>query len=120
MYLKFIIIFLMLYSREKEKEKKKKKKKKQENSSNAENSATDKSVSTIEAEEKAEAKPFQVRSFPNGLVIEELSMGKPDGKKAAPGKKVRSPPWIFCHVKRKHLLAPSLLHDKKKNKLVTK
>ncbi|KAI5670192.1 hypothetical protein M9H77_10556 [Catharanthus roseus] len=74
--------------REKEKEKKKKKKKKQENSSNAENSATDKSVSTIEAEEKAEAKPFQVRSFPNGLVIEELSMGKPDGKKAAPGKKV--------------------------------
>ncbi|KAH9322265.1 hypothetical protein KI387_016904, partial [Taxus chinensis] len=29
-----------------------------------------------------------VRTFPNGLVIEELSMGKPDGKKAAPGSKV--------------------------------
>ncbi|XP_057855638.2 peptidyl-prolyl cis-trans isomerase FKBP53 [Cryptomeria japonica] len=29
-----------------------------------------------------------VRTFPNGLVIEELSMGKPDGKKAAPGNKV--------------------------------
>lgn len=29
-----------------------------------------------------------VRSFPNGLVIEELSMGKPDGRKAVPGNKV--------------------------------
>ncbi|XP_052187830.1 peptidyl-prolyl cis-trans isomerase FKBP53-like [Diospyros lotus] len=38
--------------------------------------------------EKMEAKPYQVRTFPNGLVIEEVAMGKPDGKKACPGKKV--------------------------------
>ncbi|XP_076919086.1 peptidyl-prolyl cis-trans isomerase FKBP53-like [Bidens hawaiensis] len=30
----------------------------------------------------------QVRTFPNGLVIEELQMGKPNGKQAAPGKKI--------------------------------
>lgn len=29
-----------------------------------------------------------IRTFPNGLVIEELSMGKPDGRKAVPGNKV--------------------------------
>lgn len=32
----------------------------------------------------------QVRTFPSGLVIEELEMGKPDGKVAASGKKVSS------------------------------
>ncbi|KHN30631.1 Peptidyl-prolyl cis-trans isomerase FKBP53 [Glycine soja] len=37
---------------------------------------------------QTETKPSQVRTFPNGLIIEEeLFMGKPDGKKAAPGKK---------------------------------
>lgn len=30
------------------------------------------------------------RSFANGLVIEELAMGKPDGKRATKGKKVVS------------------------------
>ncbi|KVI07189.1 Nucleoplasmin core domain-containing protein [Cynara cardunculus var. scolymus] len=35
-----------------------------------------------------EAKPSQVRTFPNGLVIEEIQMGKPAGKRADPGKKV--------------------------------
>ncbi|MED6153144.1 hypothetical protein PIB30_098767, partial [Stylosanthes scabra] len=34
-----------------------------------------------------ETKPSQVRTFPNGLVIEEISMGKPDGNRATPGKK---------------------------------
>jgi FK506-binding nuclear protein len=29
-----------------------------------------------------------VREFPNGLKIEELAMGKPDGKRAEPGKKI--------------------------------
>lgn len=48
----------------------------------------DKSGSPLKLGEKAEAKPLQVRSFPNGLVIEELAMGKPDGKKATPGRKV--------------------------------
>lgn len=42
----------------------------------------------MQTEEKAGAKPSQVRTFPNGLVIEKLAMGIPDGKKAAPGKKV--------------------------------
>ncbi|KAD4584146.1 hypothetical protein E3N88_21747 [Mikania micrantha] len=35
-----------------------------------------------------EAKPTQVRTFPNGLVIEEIQMGKPNGKRADPGKKI--------------------------------
>lgn len=35
-----------------------------------------------------EVKPSQVRTFPNGLVIEEIQMGKPAGKRADPGKKV--------------------------------
>ncbi|KAI3808028.1 hypothetical protein L1987_23969 [Smallanthus sonchifolius] len=35
-----------------------------------------------------EAKPTQVRTFPNGLVIEELQMGKPNGKRADHGKKI--------------------------------
>ncbi|KAI3783805.1 hypothetical protein L1987_42892 [Smallanthus sonchifolius] len=35
-----------------------------------------------------EAKPTQVRTFPNGLIIEEIQMGKPNGKRADPGKKV--------------------------------
>jgi len=39
-------------------------------------------------EEKADIKPSQVRTYPNGLIIEELSMGKPDGKRASGGKKV--------------------------------
>lgn len=39
--------------------------------------------------EKNEIKPLQERTFPNGLVIQELGMGKPDGRKATPGKKVK-------------------------------
>lgn len=30
----------------------------------------------------------RTRTFPNGLIVEEVSMGKPEGKKATPGKKV--------------------------------
>ncbi|KAK3040103.1 hypothetical protein RJ639_027829, partial [Escallonia herrerae] len=69
--------------------KNKKKSKKREIAVDADKKQTvgEKNFST-EEEEKAEATPFQVRSFPNGLVIEELVMGKPDGKKASPGKKV--------------------------------
>lgn len=40
--------------------------------------------------ENTDIKTPQVRTFPNGLVIEELEMGKQDGKVAASGKKVRS------------------------------
>lgn len=32
--------------------------------------------------------PFQTRTFANGMIIQEVAMGKPDGKKATSGKKV--------------------------------
>ncbi|CAL0332029.1 unnamed protein product [Lupinus luteus] len=48
----------------------------------------DLSTSEKSGKKQTEDKPSQVRSFANGLVIEELSMGKPDGKSATPGKKV--------------------------------
>ncbi|CAI9767623.1 unnamed protein product [Fraxinus pennsylvanica] len=76
-------------------EKKKQKKKKKQNktqeiasNTNEDKSLTDKNGSTVEKEEKQEAKSLQVRTYPNGLVIEEVAMGKPDGKRASPGKKV--------------------------------
>lgn len=76
---------------EKVKKKKNKKKNKKQDSAadvNLKQNLSDKNGSSMEIEEKAEAKPVQERSFPNGLVIEELGMGKPDGKRASPGKKV--------------------------------
>nr|XP_043615402.1 peptidyl-prolyl cis-trans isomerase FKBP53 [Erigeron canadensis] len=36
----------------------------------------------------SEAKPLQVRTYPNGLVVEELYIGKPNGKRADLGKKI--------------------------------
>ncbi|KAK4431580.1 Peptidyl-prolyl cis-trans isomerase FKBP53 [Sesamum alatum] len=77
-------------SSEKKKEKKKKKQNKQQEiapTPNAEEKLTEKK-GVVEKQEKKEAKSLQVRTFPNGLVIEELVMGKPDGKRASPGKKV--------------------------------
>ncbi|KAF9599123.1 hypothetical protein IFM89_035402, partial [Coptis chinensis] len=45
--------------------------------------------SVVEIEDKkAELKATQARNYPNGLVVEEIKMGKPDGKKASPGKTV--------------------------------
>lgn len=77
---------------EKKNKKKKKKKIKDEGTTNANQISTtsgNQNISTPESrDEEMEAKPSQIRTFPNGLVIEELSMGKPDGKKAAPGKQV--------------------------------
>lgn len=35
----------------------------------------------------------QVRKLPNGLTIEELEIGNPDGKVVAPGKKVSCEPF---------------------------
>ena len=74
-------------------EKKKKKKKKKSTTQEGEGKATvDHTVSAVgnkEVEEKqSEVKSSQVRTFANGLVIEELQMGKPDGKRASPGKQV--------------------------------
>ncbi|KAJ0263301.1 Peptidyl-prolyl cis-trans isomerase FKBP53 [Hirschfeldia incana] len=39
-------------------------------------------------EAKEENKAISSRTYPNGLVVEEIKMGKPDGKKATPGKQV--------------------------------
>ncbi|KAM2281486.1 hypothetical protein ACFX1S_042081 [Malus domestica] len=38
--------------------------------------------------EQTSGKRSKGKTFPNGLVVEELAMGKPDGKKASSGKKV--------------------------------
>ncbi|KAK6135270.1 hypothetical protein DH2020_030991 [Rehmannia glutinosa] len=89
-------------SSEKKKEKKKKKKQNKQQESgptpNAEEKITDKKGSVLEKQEKEEAKSLQVRTFPNGLVIEELVMGKPDGKRASPGKKVKLTPLCIGQV----------------------
>ena len=39
-------------------------------------------------EAKEESKAISSRTYPNGLVVEEMKMGKPNGKKATPGKQV--------------------------------
>ncbi|KAF8084117.1 hypothetical protein N665_0733s0006 [Sinapis alba] len=39
-------------------------------------------------EAKEENKAISSRTYPNGLVVEEIKMGKPNGKKATPGKQV--------------------------------
>ncbi|GFP88301.1 peptidyl-prolyl cis-trans isomerase fkbp53 [Phtheirospermum japonicum] len=74
----------------KEKKRNKKKNKRQESGStpSAEEKQTDKNGPVLEKQESKEAKSMQVRTFPNGLAIEELVMGKPDGKRATRGKKV--------------------------------
>ncbi|CAJ1926965.1 unnamed protein product [Sphenostylis stenocarpa] len=80
-------------------EKKNKKKKKKKTKESEGEAAADQITSTAEKQnlsttsekkgkKQTETKPSQVRTFANGLVIEELLMGKPDGKRAAPGKKV--------------------------------
>lgn len=66
-----------------EKESKKKKKKKNKKSA-------EKNEGKKEEKEEDEKEPQQSRTFGNGLVVEEISMGRPDGKKATPGSKVHS------------------------------
>ncbi|KAG9145411.1 hypothetical protein Leryth_022910 [Lithospermum erythrorhizon] len=69
----------------KKNDKKNKNDKKQDNASDLSGA---KNVTTKKGSDKIETEPSQVRTFPNGMVVEELAMGKPDGKKAANGKKV--------------------------------
>ncbi|PRQ59882.1 putative peptidylprolyl isomerase [Rosa chinensis] len=67
-------------------EKKKKKKKKKKSQETEEKTNADQTAANME---KSNGKSSsKVRTFPNGLVIEEVSMGRPDGKRADPGKKV--------------------------------
>ncbi|XWS48351.1 hypothetical protein CRYUN_Cryun13aG0068500 [Craigia yunnanensis] len=75
-----------------EKKKKKKKNTAQENQVGANASVSERGhedISTLKSEENQTAgKSSQVVTFPNGLVVEELAMGKPDGKRASRGKQV--------------------------------
>ncbi|KAK4363428.1 hypothetical protein RND71_018669 [Anisodus tanguticus] len=77
---------------EKNTEKKKKNKKNKKNQQDGKAAVTeveqDKKDESQEVEENAGSMPSHVRTFGNGLVIEDLAMGKPDGKRASPGKKV--------------------------------
>uniref|UniRef100_A0A7C8ZPW4 peptidylprolyl isomerase n=1 Tax=Opuntia streptacantha TaxID=393608 RepID=A0A7C8ZPW4_OPUST len=70
--------------------KKKKKKKKKAKKENGDDIKTeDKKTSTADnVAKQAKAKPAKARTFANGLVIEELEMGRPDGKRASRGSKV--------------------------------
>ncbi|KAL6965012.1 peptidylprolyl isomerase [Sarracenia purpurea var. burkii] len=83
------------YQPENVKAKKKKKNKVRENKGNL-----DADISSLAVEESngsimrfennnSEAKSCRARTLSNGLIIEELETGKPDGKLAAPGKKVK-------------------------------
>ncbi|KAL5728030.1 peptidylprolyl isomerase [Ranunculus cassubicifolius] len=69
------------------KKKKKKKNKKNKTEDSTEESKKD-SIVEVEDKPKEEAKPTQERTYANGLVVEELEMGKPDAKRANPGNKV--------------------------------
>ncbi|KAK9143694.1 hypothetical protein Syun_013094 [Stephania yunnanensis] len=71
------------------KNKKKKKKSKAQEGANVGDVVEADKNSIENKEKKAESKRSpQVRSFSNGLVVEEVKMGKADGKKASPGSKV--------------------------------
>uniref|UniRef100_A0A7N0RDY6 FK506-binding protein n=1 Tax=Kalanchoe fedtschenkoi TaxID=63787 RepID=A0A7N0RDY6_KALFE len=67
-------------------EKKKRKKKKKSKVEKREEEAAAAKADLVE--KQTEAKASHIREFPNGLVIEDQKMGKPDGKRASPGKRV--------------------------------
>ncbi|KZV46739.1 hypothetical protein F511_09966 [Dorcoceras hygrometricum] len=76
-------------NKKKKKEKKKKKQGKEgESTVKADQTLTNEKGSIMEKEENIEIKSSHVRTFSNGLVIEEVAMGKPDGRRASPGEKV--------------------------------
>ncbi|WVZ85817.1 hypothetical protein U9M48_032685, partial [Paspalum notatum var. saurae] len=62
--------------------KKKNKKAKAQDPNRSENQAA---TGLVESDSK---EPQQTRTFANGMIIQEVAMGKPDGKKATMGKKV--------------------------------
>jgi len=100
-----LVVFVARVPSEKKKKKNKKKKAKElEGVAAADQitSSAEKQNLSINSEKKgkkqAETKPSQVRTFPNGLVIEELLMGKPDGKRATPGKKVTLSSTVFSMI----------------------
>ncbi|PON59959.1 Peptidyl-prolyl cis-trans isomerase, FKBP-type [Trema orientale] len=80
--------------KEKKKKKKKNKNKSQDNDEGETHAGQtvsareDQNVSTLDLDKQTDAKSSKVRTYPNGLVVEELAMGKPDGKRAVSGKQV--------------------------------
>ncbi|TKW04616.1 hypothetical protein SEVIR_7G121400v4 [Setaria viridis] len=62
---------------------KKNKKKKGQDTNRSENQSP---TGLVESDSKKE--PLQTRTFANGMIIQEMELGKPDGKKATNGKKV--------------------------------
>ncbi|KAL2920529.1 Peptidyl-prolyl cis-trans isomerase FKBP53 [Bienertia sinuspersici] len=77
--------------KKKKKKKKKGKKEKDDELANVKQDATteDKPISKTDKEAKeSNAKSAKVRTYPNGLVVEEIGMGKPNGKRASRGSKV--------------------------------
>ena len=65
-------------------EKKKKKKNKKKSQETEEKTNADQTAADVG---KSNGKSSKVRTFPNGLIIEDVAMGRPDGKRADPGKK---------------------------------
>ncbi|CAK9154516.1 unnamed protein product [Ilex paraguariensis] len=79
-------------------EKKKTKRKKKKGKTKENEGYMDTEVPFLQKEEEnrsviednsVDATSYQVRTLSNGLIIEELETGKPDGKIAAPGRKVK-------------------------------
>lgn len=69
--------------------KKKKKNKKAKKEKGDDIKTEDQNTSAADKGAKqSKAKPAKARTFANGLVIEELEMGRPDGKRASRGSKV--------------------------------
>ncbi|XP_015691988.1 peptidyl-prolyl cis-trans isomerase FKBP53 [Oryza brachyantha] len=82
-------------AQEASKKKKNKKKKTQEKNASEnqtpktqEKNASGKQTPTDLTESESKKQPLQTRTFGNGMIVQEIEIGKPDGKKAAPGKKV--------------------------------
>ncbi|CAO2839004.1 unnamed protein product [Amaranthus hypochondriacus] len=79
-------------NKKKDKKKKKAKTEKNEEVADLKKDASNKDEKqTIKPEKEAKKsndKHAKVRTFPNGLAIEELKMGQPDGKRASRGSKV--------------------------------
>jgi FK506-binding nuclear protein len=71
---------------------KKNKKKKAQDTNKSENQSP---TGLVESESK---EPLQTRTFANGLIIQEMELGKPDGKKATKGKKVNTDGMILSKL----------------------
>lgn len=72
-------------SRDTEKKKKKKNKKNQHDGKAVTKVEQNKKNESHEVEENEATKSSQLRTYGNGLVIEDLAMSKPDGKRTFPG-----------------------------------